>query len=321
MDTISGGGTFTRQNIAAINSNFLSLANPDLWVRPQNTAPGKATGTYERPFGSVTAAAPFFKPGMVVGILGVLRDEFVAPLGVNDITLRGMATQPRQATTSGAANGGGATWLSPSAGATTSTTALCKLRAQGWRLENLYFNNAATAAPDVMVFMDGAGDPPVDSSAEHTSFYNCYFTGTDDGISSSGGPNFVTIDSCKFFGFSSTSDTGISYATGAGVHSLYGWEIKHSEFAGNTNHIVAAFNGAKIHHNHFTYIDNTITTTLQIDLTGGQNNSVYDNYFDIPYSTNTITTMFVLGTNDRWYANQFATAVTTTIFSFGQPSS
>ena len=210
-----------------------------------------------------------------------MRDEFTAPLGVNDITIRGMATQPRQATTSGTPNGGGATWLPPSAGATSTTTPLCIVRGQGWRFENIYFNSSATAAPCVSLLMNGAGDPPVDASAEHTSFYNCFFTGADDGIKASGGPNFVTIDSCRFFGFSGAGDTAISFTVGAGVHSLYGWEIKNCEFWGNIIHIQAGLSGASIHDNHFTYINNGVTTTIFYDATGGSDNAVFRNAFDV----------------------------------------
>lgn len=319
LQTITGGGAFTRQNISQLNNNFAALSQPDIWVRPQAVLPG-ADGSYDKPYASLTAAAPFLVPGMIVGLLGVLRDEFVAPLGVNDVTIRGMATQPRQATTSGTPNGGGATWLSPLAGATTTTTPLCTVRAQGWRFENIYFNSSATAAPCVLLLMNGAGDPPVDASAEHTSFYNCFFTGADDGIKASGGPNFCTIDSCRFFGFSGSGDTAISFTVGAGVHSLYGWEIKHCEFWGNINHIQAGLSGASIHDNHFTYINNGVTTVIFYDATGGSDNAVFRNAFDVNSGNGGIATMFVLGTNDRFSANSLSTAVTTTQFSWGDPA-
>src|SRR5262245_13328231 len=116
LTTITGGGAFTSQNIRDINSNFAVVSNPDLWVRPQNTASNAAAnGTYDRPFASFTAAGPSMRPGMTVGLLGVTLEEFSSPR-VNDITIVGMGNLPRQATTSGVANGGGSTWLSPSGG-------------------------------------------------------------------------------------------------------------------------------------------------------------------------------------------------------------
>jgi hypothetical protein len=322
ISQVTGGGALTRKNIDVINSNFASVGQPDFWVRPQNTKPGTADGSYDNPFATVGAAlaSPLLRPGMVIGLLGVTREELVGPLGVNDITIRGMATQPRQATTSGTANGGGATWLSPSAGATTTTTPLCLVKGQGWRFENIYFNNSATAAACVMLTMSGTGDPPADPSPEHTSFYNCYFTGAIYGIRASGGPNFVTIDSCSFFGFGDSGDTAISLITGAGVHTNYGWVIKNCEFSGNDRHIQGALSGASIHDNHFTYINNLITTTIFYDATGGKDNAVYRNAFDVNSGNGGIATMFVLGTNDRFSANSLSTAVTTTNLSWGDPA-
>ncbi len=320
MQTITGGGTFTRQNIAAINSNFAELSQPNVWVDPQNGHNSNSGLSAGSPKSTVTGLARVLEPGVVVGIRGVLFEEYAMPLGVNDVTFVGMANQPRQATTSGVANGGGATWLTPLAGATSTTTPLVIVKAQGIRFENIYFHSTATAAPCVQLLMDGNGDPPIDASAEHASFYGCYFTGADDGIKASGGPNFVTIDSCKFFGFADSGDIAISNITGAGVHSLYGWEIKNCDFAGNDRHIQAALNGASIHHNHFSYINNGVTTTIFYDATGGLNNAVWKNVFDVNSGNGGIATMFVLGTNDRFSANALSTAVTTTQWSWGDPA-
>lgn len=320
MQTISGGGAFTRQNIQQINSNFAALSSPDIWVNPQYGHNSNSGLSADSPKATVAGCASLLEPGIVVGIRGVLFEEYVCPLGVNDITFVGMANQPRQATTSGAPNGGGATWMTPTAGATSTTTPLVTVRAQATRFENIYFNSTATAAPAVQLLMNGGGDPPVDASAEHASFYNCIFTGADDGIGASGGPNFATIDACRFFGFAGTGDTAISYVTGAGVHTLYGWVIKNSEFWGNDIHIKAALSGASIHDNHFSYINNGVTTSVFYDATGGKDNAVYKNVFDVNSGNGGIATMFVLGTNDRFAANALSTAVTTTQFSWGDPA-
>jgi len=97
--------------------------------------------------------------------------------------------------------------------------------------------------------------------------------------------------------------------------------IQNCEFWGNANHIIAPFTGSTIRNNHFTYIYNGVTSTTQVTLTSGANNSVYNNHFDVPYATNGLTAMFAGGTNDRWGPNQFSDAVATTIFSYGVPSS
>jgi hypothetical protein len=312
---VSGGGSFTKKNIDTINSNFAALVNPDLWVRPQNTSPtAAAEGTYERPFASFTAAGPSMRPGMVVGLLGVTLEEFSSPR-VNDITVLGMGNLPRQATTSGIANGGGSTWLSPSGG----TGALLQPNGQGWRVQNVFFNNSATAAGCIKLV--NAGDPPTSNCSEKTSIIGCFLTGTDDGVAALDLPNNVLIDGCTFFGFSGSGDLGISSATGAGTGTLNNWVIQNCDFLGNANHITAPFTSSTIRNNRFSYIYGSVTTTTQILLSGGSNNDVYGNRFDIPSTTNLISGMFSGGTNDRWGPNYTPNAVTTTIFLFSVPTS
>jgi hypothetical protein len=141
MELITGGGAFTARNIAAINSNFAAVEAIDYWVRPQAAVPD-ADGTYAKPFASLTALGSRVTSGVRIGLEGVLKEEYSSPI-VNDVTIIGARSNtPRQATTSGVPNGGGATWLSPTSG----TGSLLTINGQGWRVENIYFNNTATGA-------------------------------------------------------------------------------------------------------------------------------------------------------------------------------
>lgn len=318
LKTITGGGALTRQNIADLNSNFAALANPDIWVRPQYGVNATADGSYAKPYATMSGAAgsPLFVPGCVIGLEGVLLEEFSGPI-VNDITIVGMANHPRQATTSGTPNGGGATWLSPSS----ATKSLLTINGQAWNIQNIYFNNSCTTATTACIELVGGGDPPATADAGHTTINGCVLTGAANGIYINGGPGYLQITNNKIFNFSGSGDCGIlaGGSGGTGASSV----LKGNTFSSNATHLkgLSAAYGWEVANNHFTYIDVGVTTTTQIDFTGGNNNSVHDNYFDLPYSTAGITAMFALGTNDRWYFNQFATAVTTTIYSFGAPSS
>lgn len=321
LTTISQQGALDAGVVAQLNANFQAVQpRPDYWVRPQ--ASGQVQdGSYAKPFGSMALARPVMTAGVVIGLEGVLFEEFVFPLGVNDITIVGArSNRPRQATTSNVPNGGGATWMTPVAGAATTSTPLVTVRGQATSFQNIYFSSSATAAPCVQLLMNGGGDPPADASAEHASFYNCIFTGADDGISASGGPNFCVIDGCTFLNFSGSGDIAISSVTGAGVHSLQGWVIKNCEFQGNARHIQAGLTGASIHDNHFSYIFGGTTTSIFYDATGGQDNAVWRNAFDVNSGNAGIAAMFVLGTNDRFSANSLSTAVTTTQYSWGDPA-
>lgn len=309
LQQVTPSGTFGRTQASIINSNFAAVSQPDLWVRPQYGNNQTADGTYAKPFATMTAAlsSSLCVPGVVIGLLGVLFEEVSGPI-INDITIRGMATQPRQATTSGAPNGGGATWLAPASGA---STHLCIVKGQGWRFENLYFNCATASQACVQVLMSGSGDPPADPSAEHTSFYNCIFTGAKYGILASGGPNFCTIDTCRFFGFADSGDTAIASVTGAGVHSLYGWIIKNSQFYQNAIHIDIAAASPEICYNWFGYVNSGVTTTTQLDMTGSDNAAIHDNNFSVPFNQAGLSAMFVAGTSDRYSRNTLGTACLT----------
>lgn len=322
MQNVSGGGAFTRQNINAINSNFTELQSIDVWVRPQygnNLGNGSVVyphGSYQNPFATMAGLSSVITPGLVVGLEGVLFEEYSTP-NVADVTIVGYGNKPRQATTGGVPNGGGATWLSPASGATTD---LVTVNGQAWTFQNIFFNNSTAAKACVMVKVSGTGDPPVDPDGSHTTIDHCWLTGAFAGVWSTGLPNFVTVSNSVLFGFGDSGDTAIGYTVGAGSKTLYGWQIYGNEFWGNSRHIQAAFSGASIHHNHLSYINGGVTTAIFYDATNGLNNAVWQNAFDVNSGNGGIATMFVLGTNDRFSANSLSTAVTTTNFSWGDPA-
>lgn len=272
LTTITGGGSFTKQNIADINSNFSALQAVDIWVRPQ-AGDNSNPGTYAKPLASMSGLSRYLTPGLTVGIEGVLFEEFTAPLGVNNVTLLGYQSVPRQATTGGIANGGGATWLSPSGG----TSWLLRLRAQGWTVANIYFNNSATAAPCISILTDGAGDPPVDSDGAHTLIENCILTGADDGINVNGGTNFVRVVNSTLFGFSGSGDLAVSSTVGAGVGTLLDWRFIGCKFFNNAGNITAGLSHATI-----TGCQFENGSASNINLTGGTApNFVIGNSFNI----------------------------------------
>lgn len=323
MAVLSGpGGAFTAKDQSTITQNFTQI-NADYYIDGDygfDGNPGTSAGLAFRTPAPLNYLLPLYRRNnntqkqIVVAFSGVLNYEWSTPR-VNDVYLVGSAGYPRQATTSGVPNGGGATWLSPTGG----TAALIQPNGQGWTLDNLFFNNSATAAPCVQLV--NVGDPPSSNCSESFILRNCTLTGSDDGLKATDLPNHVLIDNCEFRGFSGAGDYAITSATGLGTGTLMNWRIVNSRFNGNAGHITAPFANSEITGCKFSYVWNGTTTTTQVELSGGSNNTVAENYFDVPYSTNLISGMFSIGTNDRWYFNRFATAVTTTIFSFGEPSS
>lgn len=237
-----------------VNSYTGNDANP-------GTSPSAAKGT-------LAAAIALAEPGMTIGLFGVFKEHVTGPL-VNDVTLVGMGNLPRQATTSGAANGGGATWLSASGG----TTALLTVRGQGWTVQNVFFNNSATAAPCIDLVT--VGDPPTEADAAHFQLINCILTGSDNGLDALDGTNFVRIIGCTFFGFSGAGDIAIN-ATG-GIGTLLDWRILGCKFYNNAANITAALS-----HGTIRYCDIENGSASNINLTNGTApNFVQFNAFNI----------------------------------------
>lgn len=314
MQQITGGGVFSRQNIQQLNDNFAALTQPDVWVRPQY-GNNNNVGSYDKPFATMAGCARAIEPGIVIGLQGVLTEEYSGPI-VNDVTILGMGNQPRQATTSGAPNGGGATWLSPSS----ATASLLTVNGQAWKIQNIYFNNSCTTATTGCITLSGGGDPPLTADSAHTEIRGCFFTGEANGLYVNG-PGYLLIENNVFQNFDSSGDCAI-LGTASGGGSGYGARIFGNAFRSNLTHLklLEKARAVEVAFNRFTYIDSGVTTTVQINFTGGLDNSVHNNYFDLPHDTNGISAMFVGGTNDRWYFNQFSTVVATDIFAFGVPA-
>jgi len=278
MYTISGGGSFTRTNIDQINSNFSELSGTtgsgltplSVWVRPQYGNDNNP-GTYAQPLATMSGAARFITSGLTIYLEGVLFEQVTFPI-VNNVTVVGVSVIPRQATTSGVPNGGGATWLSPTG--LSNSLALATVQGQGWTFQNILFNNSATGAGCIK--LSAVGDPPAQADASHCAFINCRFTGANLGIDDAGGSAFTYINGCEFFNFAGTGDVAIK-STSTSLRLPLRWVILNTAFWGNVNHIVAPASGWTI-----KYCVFNAATTVNINFTGGTApNFVQQNAFAI----------------------------------------
>ena len=324
MPVLTGsGGALTAPTIAALNS-ALTFVQPDFYIDGQYGFDGNPGTSPDLAF-QTPKPLDYFLPTfrkerrtnrqIVIGISGVLTYEWSTPI-ISDVRLVGLGGKPRQATTSAVPNGGGATWLSPTSG----TGSLLTVNGQAWVIENIYFNNSATSATTGCISITGGGDPPASADGSHTRVSGCVFTGEANGIYINGGPGFLDIADNTFMFFDSTGDCAI-LAGGSGGTG-YGSVIRGNRFESNLTHLKALATAYSwlVYDNHMSYISGTVTTSVFIDFTGGNQNSVYNNVFDVNSGNAGIAAMFVQGTNDRWAANTLSTAVTTTDFSWGDPA-
>lgn len=263
-------GAFTPDTLAAIlpQTTPVQTVEPTLYVNSYTGSDQNPGTDAAKPLATLTQAIAMAEAGTIIGIFGVFKEHVTTPI-VNDVTIIGLANLPRQATTSGVANGGGATWLSATGG----TTALLTVRGQGWTVQNIYFNNSATAAPCIDLVT--VGDPPAEADAAHFQLENCILTGSDNGLDATDGTNFVRLINCTFFGFSGAGDIAIN-ATG-GVGTLLDWRILGCKFFNNAANITAALSHGTISG---CMVENG--SASNIDLTNGTApNWVVGNYFNI----------------------------------------
>jgi hypothetical protein len=316
MQQVLDTGVFTQRNKQTINDNFTQLTNPDYWVRPQGpNANNNNVGTYESPFADLSGVTRYLTPGIVIGLDGVLFQNW-APPAVNDITIVGMGNTPRQATDSGIPNGGGATWLNVTHTTSATATSLLKIGgsatetkvSQAWRLVNIFMNNSSTNATTGCVELqrgDGSG-VDVGRDASHFSMSGCILTGGNYGLLDQGGCSFVVIDNCVFFNFTGSGDTGIKEGTATDVALPLQWKITNSRFLNNANHIVMPFSSADIHDNTFGWLGSTTQTVKIYDATGGKNNTIWRNKIQAASDAANITAAVTLGTTDS-YGPQYYT--------------
>ncbi len=235
-------------------------------------------------------------------VSGVIREQVVAPLGVFDVTIIGAGNRPRQATSDGVPTSGGATWLAPTS--PTAATPLLRLREQAWTLRNIFMSAPTDSACVELRTAEDATYP----SAGHAVFEGMVFGGGLIGIQDIGGAGFVKILGCEFRNFTEATGWAIKNTSTAIANPLQ-WQIIQSWFRNNKNHIRMPGSMCQIAFNDFGIVGNTITTVEAVSLTGGANNSVFQNNLNRPANTSPNATLYIGGTNDLWSHNYGTDAV------------
>ena len=273
----------------------------DYYIDFQNGASNNSGGSWskaKKQIADITALAN----NDVIFIKGVLREHYSAPENVFDVSIVGAANTPRQATEDGVATGAGATWLAPTS--PTAATPLLKLREQGWTLQNL-FMSAETDGECVYL---NRLETDANRDASHFAAYGCVFGGGLYGIRDVGGNGYVQIKGCRFQNISGSSAYAIRN-TSTSIANPLQWEIVDNVFRNNKNHILSPLSQAKVAHNDFGIVGNSVTAVIACSLTGGLNNSVFLNILNRPANTSPNATLYVGGTNDLWTHNYGTDAV------------
>lgn len=225
------------------------------------------------PFATVARALTFVDTYDIIVVDGVIKEQVMTPVGVSDVTILGAANRPRQATSGGVANGGGASWLAPAS--PTATTALLQIIEQGWKVQNIQF--APVASSDCIRFrrMETAAIP----DASHGSVIGCYFsTGGAAGCGVNIGEcSRITIEDCDFSALG--TGTAIRNTADGGIMSPTFAHIKGNRFhRGTAGDIICALGNSLIEDNIFMGLYAT-EGGWRINLDGGSAaNLVINNY-------------------------------------------
>ncbi len=245
------------------------------------------------PFKTMARAFVFIDSLDEIRLVGVVKEQIIAPAGVFDITLRGMANRPRQATASGVPTGGGSTWTAPAS--PTATTSLLALLEQGWQIENIQFK-PHTSSACITIQREGS-TPEKDSS--HTILRRCRFVGgtTANGILFlNGGYNCLIEDN----EFESLAGTAI-LSSGTAVAIPLNNKILRNRFTGCANAIAISSSDGRIIGNIFRHAVNSTNKINLVSVTSqGLNNLVLDNYLPDATANVTIAKGYKPGTGDIW---------------------
>jgi hypothetical protein len=277
-------------------------AGQEWFIDPQNGSDSNNGTSWGDAFASPDPLDDLLDHGDIIYFRGVYKGNWNAPYK-NDVTLIGVANTPRQATDSGVANGAGATWLSLDSAA---ASPLLQINKQAWKVVNIFFNNASTSKPCILLMRD-AETPEADAS--HAVIAGCKFTGTDDGVKQSGGVSFVRLLGNTFFNFTGSGDIAISSETGAGVGTGLEWEIAYNVFHDNVHNIIVPLNCGRIHHNWFVKVGHAVTSTSIINLTSAGHVTVDHNIMGHAAVEAPNDTLYVDGTACLWIANECSDAV------------
>ncbi len=247
------------------------------WVLSPQGGLGPLGGFARSPtgvFSSFTDLKPHLRSRDLILLIGVLREQAVAPEDVYEVALIGAANTPRQATDGGVPTGGGATWMAPSSGAVAATPLLEIVR-QGWLIQNILFNPHTSSAAVRLTTSGGLNEAGQFSFIGNTVLGG----GTGQiGVEDNGGSGFVNIEDNLFQLLTGTAVLGLTTANAVPLS----WQIKRNRYIQNTNDIKMSLNQALIEKNRFFAAGSGSTNKVisTVALSGqGNNNHVLLNQF------------------------------------------
>lgn len=223
-----------------------------------------------------------FRSNDVIHLRGNVREQLTSPAGIFGVTIIGPSpvTRHPDSFTGGYTNGGfedAARWNAPAS--PTASTPLLKIQQQGWKIYNILFTGDENDGVGcIQLYRDAAAEGTLERDASHAIIQGCRFQAGLYGIQDSGGCARIKIHGNEFLLFSESDNDAIVNVTGAGVGTVWGWEIFGNTFHANHTDIDLASTGTKIVGNHFVRVSLGVTNTIAIDMTGSTEELVSKNW-------------------------------------------
>ena len=261
--------------------------------------------SWDSPVLTMSKALSLVKTGGRVLFVGDVREELTGSNLLFDITIEGAGSLHHPDSPTSAYHPGASMWRPPAS--PTATTPLLNLRGRGWNFKNIAFDCPVDDAAVVLSRNASSGADEYDAS--HASFIGCRFLSGAYGIEDAGGGNNITVVDCEFAGMT----TAAIYGSSTSVANPRVWKIYNNIFPshvggalGNVCHIDLSLNESIVEWNKFGTV---VSTGLYVNLTGGNDNIVTNNFMMGVYDTGD----YISGTGDSWVGNQtISTGITDT---------
>lgn len=265
-----------------------SVRGKELYV---DTVSGSASAnglSWSSALTTVEAAVNLATDNSVIRVVGDVREQFLAPLGIQGVRIVGAAGGNNR-------HDDGVRWRQSSSA---EGGPLLELREQGWQFENILFVPEATYAAVKLHREESATYP----DASHAVFRNCKFIGAEQagtGIEDYGGAHNILVEDCEFMDLEyAWEQTNVSIAAPRRV------VFRRNRFDGNKNDIGMNASRCLFQDNLFmdVYHATTHPVTLNLALTAdaGTGNLVLHNHFMDTSGNVTIAKGYKPSTGDVW---------------------
>lgn len=200
LEQVINVGAFTGATAALINRNFNSLGMAaglgpgKVWYVNANGGGGDGS-SWNQAFGRMADAFSVLSSNDNIFLLGQVREELTAPLGVSNVRIIGAGTRTRYGNESSfgtPALDAASAWRPPVT--PTAATPLLTLRQQGWYIANILFDCPVDAAA-ILLRREETATYPDPSSAW---IENCQFSDGKNGIEDTGGCYNILVANNRF---------------------------------------------------------------------------------------------------------------------------